>query len=123
MSNIYFLFALIFNLTILQSFNLSAQSIDGEPVSAKLAKKHLKEGQVYYLTYETTGLPEQEYCKQKITTKKYGFRYYRVPGCARALDVEQIKKYNKVVLKYLNEEHGDGWQKKLVEEFRKNGCI
>ncbi len=104
-------------------FVANAQHIDGDPVTAKLAKRHLKDGMVYYLTYKTTGNPEQEYCQREVTKKEFGFRYYRVPGCANALDIEEIKKYNKVVKKYLDKQHGEGWEKSLMEAFRKAGCL
>lgn len=102
--------------------SIYAQSVHGELAGSKLAKKHLKEGTVYILTHETAGPPQYEYCVRKVTGEKFGFEYYRVPGCVGTLDLKRLEKYNAVVDDYLSKKHGDDWATKLKIELAKAGC-
>lgn len=101
------------------SFCMMAQEpmmVDGKTVSAKSAKKLIKEGKVFYLT---AGMPLRglsdaaKQCRENVQ-KEFGFSYYTVSGdVTDAKKTKQINDFNTVVKKHLACKNGADWETKL----------
>lgn len=91
--------------------------VEGKTISAKSAKKLIKQGKVYLLTSgmpATRGLSDEAKACREAAQKEFGFSYYNVGGdVTDPKKTKQINDFNEVVKKHLACRMGADWQTRL----------
>lgn len=91
--------------------------VEGKTISAKSAKKLIKQGKVYLLTSgmpATRGLSDDAKACREAVQKEFGFTYYTVSGdVTDPKKTKQINDFNEVVKKHLACRMGADWQSRV----------
>lgn len=90
--------------------------IDGEIISKRTARKHIKKDKFYYLTYgEFESIPQRR-CEAEVWAK-YGCTINHISNYG----VPEADEYNEVLFNYLKKEYGSKW--KMEKDSLLHNCL